>query len=188
MTASARGLRALPYVIVGAAAAGLYHVATTFEYQARPGTLGPDFWPKLVLAAIGLLCAYELVSILLGRRTRRAEGALGRIVEKAGLEPSAPADAPPSPRPGLLAAGVALTIAYVALLPSLGFFTGTLLYTAAFIALGGYRRPVVIATVSVIGTLFTLFFFMRVVYISLPLGTGPFKQLTLWLMTLLGIR
>ena len=33
-----------------------------------------------------------------------------------------------------------------------------------------------------------LFFFMRVVYVSLPLGVGAFQQVTLWLMQLLGIR
>jgi putative tricarboxylic transport membrane protein len=61
-------------------------------------------------------------------------------------------------------------------------------YIAAFVALGGYRRWGIIAAVSVIGTFVMLFFFMKVVYVSLPLGVGPFQQVTLFLMQLLGIR
>jgi putative tricarboxylic transport membrane protein len=61
-------------------------------------------------------------------------------------------------------------------------------YVAAFIALGGYRRWGVVAAVSVIGTVLLLFFFMKVVYVSLPLGQEPFLQVTLLLMKIMGIR
>lgn len=182
-----RAGRAAPYALVGGAAGYLYYVATQFQFQAREGTLGPDFWPKLVLCLILAVCVYELVKIFLLGRTAEVEGVLGRLVEgSAHTEPAAPA--PPRERPLLLAGGIALTAAYVAIVQSLGFFTATVAYLAAFIAVGGYRRWSVVAAVSVGGTLVMLFFFMKVVYVSLPLGTGVFQQVTLALMRLLGIR
>jgi putative tricarboxylic transport membrane protein len=88
----------------------------------------------------------------------------------------------------VLAGGVALTAAYVWIIPQLGFFLATVPYVAAFIALGGYRRWGVNAAVSVIGTLAMMFFFMKLVYVSLPLGREPFVQVTLFLMRVMGIR
>jgi putative tricarboxylic transport membrane protein len=70
----------------------------------------------------------------------------------------------------------------------LGFVLATAPYLAAFIALGGYRRWGVNAAVSLIGTLAMMFFFMKVVYVSLPIGGEPFAQVTLALMRLMGIR
>ena len=181
--------RAAPYVLVGAAAGYLYYVAAHIEYHARAGTLGPDFWPKLILGLIIAACIYEAVRIFVLRRSTQVEGVLGAIIEKTSAERDlqVPGE-PPQSRPGLLLAGIALTTAYVALVQTLGFFTATVPYVAAFVALGGYRRWGVIAAVSVIGAFVMLFFFMKVVYVSLPLGVGPFQQVTLTLMQLLGIR
>jgi putative tricarboxylic transport membrane protein len=175
-------------VLVGALAGYLYYVATQFQYQARPGTLGPDFWPKLILGLVIAACVYEIVKILVAGRATQVEGVLGGMIEEVAPEAGGAVGAPPATRPSLLLGGIALTVAYVALLPYLGFFAATVVYLASFIALGGYRKWLVLTAVSVLGTLFILFFFMRVVYISLPLGQGVFQQLTLWLMQTLGIR
>ena len=61
-------------------------------------------------------------------------------------------------------------------------------YVAAFLVLGGYRRWGVIGATSVVGTLCMLFLFMKVVYVSLPLGEGVFQQVSLALMQIFGIR
>ncbi|HSC99536.1 MAG TPA: tripartite tricarboxylate transporter TctB family protein, partial [Casimicrobiaceae bacterium] len=77
---------------------------------------------------------------------------------------------------------------YVALLSTLGFFIGTALYIAALIRTGRYRRWPVIAAVAVGGALAFMFVFMRIVYLSLPIGVPPFAQVSLMLMQLMGIR
>ncbi len=41
---------------------------------------------------------------------------------------------------------------------------------------------------SLVGTLLMLFFFMKVAYISLPIGTAPFSAVSLCLMQVMGIR
>jgi putative tricarboxylic transport membrane protein len=176
-------------VLVGVAAGYLYYVASGMEFAARPGTLGPDFWPKLILALIILACAYEVVKILVFRGGAQVEGVLGEIVDDVSVDPQVPLAMPEATRrPWLLLGGIGVTIAYVAFVQTLGFFTATIVYLASFIVIGGYRRWRVIAAVSLLGTLLMLFFFMKVVYVSLPLGTGVFQHITLFLMRILGVR
>ncbi len=176
--------RALPYALVGLAFAYLYYVAAHIQYEHRPGTLGPDFWPKLVLGLALLVCAFEIARIALSGG-RGAVGEIAQLAERAARDDEAPS--PPESLPRLVA-GMALTALYVWLLGPLGFFSATVPYLAAFVILGGYRRRAVIAAVSVIGTLVMMFFFMKVVYVSLPLGDGPFREVTLFLMRTMGIR
>jgi putative tricarboxylic transport membrane protein len=53
---------------------------------------------------------------------------------------------------------------------------------------GRYRRLGVIVATSVIGSLAFMFMFMKVVYVSLPLGIEPFAQVSFALMRVMGIK
>lgn len=135
-------------------------------------------------------CVYEIVRVLVLRRRTHASGVLQDIVEQSIRErgdaraPAAPAET----HPVLLLAGIALTAAYVWILPKTGFFLATAPYLAAFLAIGGYRRWGMNAALSVLGTLAIMFFFMKLVYVSLPVGEPPFAQVTFLLMNLMAIR
>lgn len=180
----------LPYVLLGAAAGYLYYVAAHIDYHRREGVLGPDFWPKLILVLVIVACIYEVARRLL-RRARDDEvgGVLEELVEESARAHGDSALAVPvEHHPWLLVAGMALSVAYVAVIETLGFFSATVPYVALFIALGGYRRWGVTAAVSLVGTLVLMFFFMKIVYVSLPIGREPFAQVTLALMQLMGIR
>ena len=181
--------RSLPYLLVGTAAGYLYYVANQIEFHRRAGTLGPDFWPKAILVLIIATCLYEIVKVLaLGARSG-VSGVLEDIVEESVKEHGGAGPAVTAKRrPLLLLGGMALTALYVWIIQTLGFPLATVPYVAAFIALGGYRRWGVNAAVSLIGTLAMMFFFMKVVYVSLPLGRAPFMQVTLFLMQAMGIR
>ena len=63
-----------------------------------------------------------------------------------------------------------------------------MLYIAALTRTGRYRRWPVIAAVAFGGALAFMFIFMRVVYLSLPIGRPPFASVSLLLMQLMGIR
>src|SRR5690606_34764117 len=66
---------ALPYLVGLAIAGVLYHVAGNINYPARPGQLGPDFWPRLALAVIAIVCLYEIVRlIVVGSAEGRVQG------------------------------------------------------------------------------------------------------------------
>lgn len=190
MAAGSRFARILPYLIVGAAAGFLYYVATQFDFHRRAGTLGPDFWPKAILILLIATCLYEIVKRLLsGTPDSEIGGVLEEIVEEsAEAHADMGAAATTENHPWLLLAGMALTVFYVFVVQKFGFFLSTAPYLAMFIALGGYRRWGVIAAVSLIGTLLLLFFFMKVVYVSLPIGEEPFSAVTLLLMQVMGIR
>ena len=189
MLDAARLKRVVPYALVGAGAGYLYHVAASIQYHARAGVLGPDFWPKAILALTLATCAYKIATALAPGRRGEAAGVLEHLIEESAAQRGgAGTTAAEESHPWLLLGGMVLSACYVWAITWLGFFTATVPYLAAFIALGGYRRWGVVAAVSVIGTVLLLFFFMKVVYVSLPLGQEPFLQVTLLLMQLMGIR
>ncbi len=191
MTGSARFTTALPYALVGAGAGYLYYVAANFQYQARAGTLGPDFWPKAILALVIAVCAYEIIRIIVsGGRAHDAGDVLEDTVEDSAGKSAGvgPAGAPIESHPWLLLAGMGATLLYVAAVQKLGFFLATVVYLAAFLVLGGYRRRGAIAAVSLVGALILMFIFMKLVYVSLPIGVEPFSRVTFLLMQLMGIR
>ncbi|HEX3099123.1 MAG TPA: tripartite tricarboxylate transporter TctB family protein [Usitatibacter sp.] len=164
----------LPYAGLLAAAAYLYHDAGSFAAAAKVGQLGPDFWPRAVLVLLMIVCAIEI----------------GRHALSAAVAPAAEAAAADEgPRfPRLLAAGMLITALYVPGMDYLGFFLATVAYLAAFMVVGRYRRWGVIATTSIVGSLAFVYVFMKVVYVSLPLGVGPFREVSTALMSILGIH
>ena len=166
-----------PYAALLAGAAYLYHDTRRFEALGRAGQLGPDFWPKAVLVLLMVVCAIEVV--------RRV------LAPPAAREPEAPPQAHDEEPPRdwrLLFGGIALTILYVPGIAYLGFFLATILFLAAFMWVGRFRRPRIVAAASIVGSFTFVFVFMKVVYVSLPLGWGPFRVLSAWIMAALGIR
>lgn len=190
MIFNTRLTRTLPYALVGAAAGYLYYVAAHFEFHHRAGTLGPDFWPEAILALTIAVCVYEVIRIaFFGRGEAEVGGVLEEIVEESAEEHADfGAAGGGENHPVLLVLGIAATLGYVALVQKLGFFLSTAVYLAAFLVIGGYRRWGVIAATSVIGSLALMFIFMKLVYVSLPIGEAPFSAVTFTLMQLMGIR
>ena len=169
--------RILPHAVMLAATVLLWVAARRIE-TGGGGRVGPDLWPKAVLGFMALLCIYEIARRLL---TRDPEGATSLVRMEADAAPARPM------HPGLLAAGIALIAGYVVAVPWLGFFTATTVFLAAFIWVGGFRRPLAVAATSLIGSLLLVIMFMRIAYISLPLGEGPFRALSLALLRLIGV-
>ena len=171
-----------PYAALLAGAVYLYRDAGAFAAAARPGQLGPDIWPRAVLVLLMIVCGVEIV-----RRTLFVRGV--RDTPRAVPAGDSEADAAGTERfPWCLAGGIALTIAYVLALDWLGFFVATALYLGLFMLIGRYRRARVIAAASIVGSLAFVFVFMKIVYVSLPLGRGPFKALSVWVLAMLGVR
>ena len=187
MKVAGRGIG--PYVIVLLITLFLlYEISSQLEFVAPAGRPGPDIWPRLVLLLAALVCVYEIVRRLVASRERIVPGPPAeQLVEGSGEDTGADEKASPK-YPVLVVAGVALSVAYVALLGTMGFFLCTTLFLAAFMLLGGYRRFATIAVSSVVGGLVFMFTFMKVVYVSLPLGVEPFSQVSLALMRLMNIR
>jgi putative tricarboxylic transport membrane protein len=169
--------RIIPYAIVLMISVYFYILAGRFGFNARAGNLGPDFWPKLLLGLTMVVCLYEIAKTALFHRVKALEEDTGE--EKAGAEKR---------YPGLLIIGTLMTVAYVYFVSILGFILCTFLYLTFFMFVGRYRKVWVIAANSVIGTLLFVVLFMKVVYVSLPLGQGPFQQFSLLVLKILGIK
>ena len=169
------------YTVIMLGAFFLYVLTNQFGYTARPGLIGPDFWPKAILVLAIVTCVYEMVKILFfseisGKPAKRASAR-----DEKGLDTGKSYN-------GLLLIGMAMTVAYVFLVGIIGFVFCTLMYLAAFMYLGRYRKLGVIALSSMIGTLVLALIFLKIVYVSLPMGREPFSTATFFILKFLGIK
>ncbi|MBI5911983.1 MAG: tripartite tricarboxylate transporter TctB family protein [Betaproteobacteria bacterium] len=181
--------RNAPYLAVFAIAAYLYFLTREIDFAAPGGRIGPDFWPKAILLLAMAACAYEIAkNLLFGKTARELAGVLQSIVAEAPVETSAVPEEEQRTYPHLLLIGIAMTVAYVLLIERLGFFLCTFIYLAGFTLVGRYRRIGVVLASSLIGSLVFMFVFMKIVYVSLPLGQAPFSEVSFFLMRLMGIR
>lgn len=178
---------ALPHLVMLAVAGGLYAAALQIDTSGAGGRLGPDFWPKLVIALMALLSLYEASRRLLVGRPRVVEGDSQKAPAGAAEPEPAPAE-PERTHHGMLWGGLVLVVGYVAAVPWLGFFVTTGLFLAGFAWVGGFRRPLLNLAVGGAGALLLVVLFMRVAYISLPLGEGVFRDLSVALLALLGVK
>ena len=180
-----------PFLLVLAAGIWLWSVAQSFAISTA-GRAGPDLWPKLVLllmlgaAVWGVVEAFfkgqaeDDTSVLIANATRaagREEDARQDLAENTGLR-----------QPLFAVGGMAAMLGYVAVISYLGYAVSTFLLLVGIMLLAGYGRPVRALLISLVGALVFFFVFQRLVYISLPLGIGPFKDLSLMLMALIGVR
>jgi putative tricarboxylic transport membrane protein len=163
---------AAPYTILVVLAGWLYLIAGTIEFVPQGDNLGPDFWPRTVLVAMMAICAVQAARILFFADTDEEPAA----DDTAHTDEAEEADAPRSHV--LLASGLALTVAYGALLTLLGFLTATALYLVLFMYIGRYRAHLAIWISSVAGAALLTLVFQKVVYVSLPRGVFPFDLVT----------
>ncbi len=168
-----------PYVVGLAVAAVLFHFAQTIDYTPRPGMLGPDFWPKIAIGLMAVVCLFEIARILLGLRGETH--GVGDVLEKAEDD-----EAPPTTYPWLLAGGIVLVSVYAVAVNILGFLLSTFLFLAAFMYLGRYRRHGAVWATSAVVTLMAALIFMRIAYVSLPRGVPPFDAVTDFIRVMLG--
>lgn len=172
--------RSVPYVIILLVSLYLYYLAEQFQFSAKPGNLGPDFWPKLLLALTMVACIYEITkTALFLKRTSPKEGPEKHLSKVAGEKKT---------YPKRLVIGIAITVAYAHFVTVLGFILCTFLYFVLFMIVGRYRSTLGIAVNSLIGTLALVVIFMKIVYVSLPLGQEPFCRVTFFVTSMLGIR
>jgi putative tricarboxylic transport membrane protein len=181
---SAKLARVLPHAVMLVVACLLYWAATRIDAETG-GRIGPAVWPKAVIVFMGLLCVYEIVKRLLVRTDFGARGLLSGTTAAPG-QPVKREDAV-AEHHRMLLGGIALIAGYVFTVPWIGFFTATAIFLAVFPWIGGFRRPAISIAIALAGALALVVVFMRVAYISLPLGEGPFRALSIGLMRLIGV-
>src|SRR5262249_23047422 len=147
--------------------AWFYHLAGEIEFTRRGDNIGPDFWPRMALAVMMIICVIQAARLII----------LGHADDKSSLIDFGDEE-DEAPRSNLLLiAGVVLTVAYGLLMPILGFLTSTFLFMVVFMYVGRYRSHLPIFLSSLLGALFVTILFQKVVYVSLPRGVPPFDHL-----------
>ena len=182
--------RVAPYVAVLIGASYLYWLATGFDFPRVPGRLGPDVWPKIVLGLLSVTCVVGIANALLSGRQASPDAPAGAGPAARSLLPGDIADAEddvPS-RYGLVVLGFALFLVYPVALEYLGFPIATFALMVLFMIVGQWRNPLGILLTSLLGSLVLFYIFRGIVYVSLPLGTGPFQDFTVWLARLMLMR
>lgn len=182
----------LPHCVMLVVSVLLYWAAAQIDASSAAGgrRLGPDFWPKAIVVFMGLLCVYEIVKRLLIGTSFTAGGLTQELTQ---APDAAAADAPPADGPareyhGKLAAGVASVVGFVLLAPVLGFFLAAATFLAVFAWIGGFRHKLLLPLISLAGALTLIVIFMRIAYVSLPLGIEPFRSVSLALLKLIGVN
>lgn len=170
---------ALPYVVSALIAAWLYHVSDGFADSQMPGRIGPDAWPKIALGLMFFVSCLGVVKVALKMRG---------TLPPTRINPDRALLHPPELYPHLVWIAIVATGVYIWAWNVLGYFLSTILYSLLLMWIGHQRRSVVLAGCSVGFAVFFLFLFMKVVYVALPLGEGPFSKVSLALMSVLGIR
>ena len=168
----------LPYFIGLAVSVVLSYFASQIEYAPRPHVLGPDFWPKMAIGMMALVCLFEIARTFLGFKSEPL--GVAEIIETTDEEE------PVKKYPWLLAGGIVLVVIYAVVVDILGFLLSTFLFLAAFMYLGRYRRHVAVWSTSAIITLLAALLFMRFAYVSLPRGEPPFDAFTDFIRVMLG--
>ena len=178
MQASAKSA---PFVILFCVALFLFSLTLQFDFPHAPGRLGPDVWPQAILVLLMLTCAIGVARNFLVRPPdEAAQPAAWSVGEEAeGEVPS---------RYMLVILGFALFLIYPIALEYLGFLAATFLLMALFMWIGQWRSPLGVLATSAIGTLVLFYTFRGIVYVSLPLGVGPFQEWTVWVAQLLHMR
>jgi putative tricarboxylic transport membrane protein len=185
--------RAGPFLIVFAAGIYLYSVADHFDVVTRAGRAGPDLWPKIVVGFMLVAAGWGALQAMLSKGEGTGTDLLARMAARVGHGRSTDGVAAESvveelPSTGRAIGAALAMIVFVAGIPYVGFSVSTFLLMWTVMLLGGYSRPLVAACIALLGTLAFFIVFQRVAYVSLPLGTGPFRALSESLMALLGVR
>jgi putative tricarboxylic transport membrane protein len=170
----------LPYAVVLAVGVYLYYAADSFEFEETSGRIGPGAWPKIILILMIATALWGVVS--------SAFRVTANTLEPAEVEQDEALIQPPEIHPWLVWLAIGMTLIYLFLLPTFGFFITTSVYIFALMYLGQYRKPVRAAGLSLTIAFAFMFLFMRAVYVALPLGIAPFNDVSYALMAALGVH
>jgi putative tricarboxylic transport membrane protein len=184
----ARLLAGAPYIITVVAAVLLLIKAKQFEFDHVPGRIGPDAWPKLILLLTIVAGAWGILkTFLFDDATPNGAGTRADQSASDTGQPDVTYVDEPEIHPARVWAVLAGTLAYLWILHYLGFFIGTFIFLAFVIYTGGYRRLTWLFFISLFGSLFFMTIFVRVVYVSLPIGIEPFSTVSLALLAILNL-
>ena len=180
MELSRKSREALPYLVVFGVAVWLFYVASHIVYTSIPDQMGPDRWPRMISGALAIISGFEILRRFLVTAPVKTETE-EETIEDHLVHPKQ------THIPEVLGA-VGATVVYLLMLDHTGFAVSTVVYSSCLMWLGGFRRPGIIALCASGLTLLFCFIFMKLIFVALPLGQGPFEKISLALMSFVGVH
>jgi putative tricarboxylic transport membrane protein len=160
-------------LLIFIAAVYFYVLAGSMDENPMPGQVGPAFWPRALLILLMASCVLKALESYL---------AFGKGIADIGVE-----SAPPDVSVSKLIAMIILILAVVPGMEILGFALANFLFLILFIRIAGMRKLPSLIVTSLLGTIFLLYLFGKIVYLPLPKGDWIFNDLTIFIYRLLYI-
>ena len=136
----------------------------------------PEFALLMLIGAGVLLCACRGWSCMVRTRSGTTDAA------------DVPADVPKEDcNNRRVAVGGWLILLFGVGFVYIGFLFSSVLFLLAWLLVEGMRNPLKLISISVLGTLAPLYLLVKVAYMPLPRGYGPFETATVWLYGALGL-
>jgi putative tricarboxylic transport membrane protein len=159
------------------------------KHMAR-GIASPLTWPRIMLSGMALFAfGWVVQGIVHLVRTARHKPVPGSDVEHIAIEfGDVGFEHHAIPRPPLpVVLGIVLALAYTFAIPWLGFPIATVVFMVLWFAIGGFRNPLKVSSVALIGTVVLMFIFVKLALMPLDRGVGVLDTFTIGLFRLLGI-
>jgi hypothetical protein len=140
----------------------MYYQTTQFVYNDSIVSVGPDYWPQLILGGMLILGVILLVDVI------KRKGKMKGKEEEA-----------PKPYPQNLYIVLGLALVYTFAMNYLGFAISTLLLMIALMWVLKVRKIKTIMLTSVLTTTFMVVLFPKIMMVPMPRGTGIFRVISL---------
>jgi len=144
----------------------LYWVTGSFQERTvlQGAQMGPAFWPKFILGCLILLSGIVSVGTIRRIAKEKAWGESLMTMDRGKLR---------------FFAAIGLSVAYLILLPVLGFIAITPVFMIAFMLLLGEKSKGWIIGVSIAMTAVIVVLFTKAMYVPLPRGMWLFREFSL---------
>jgi len=146
----------------------LYWVTGSFGSRIVLGggaaQMGPAFWPRFLLGSLILLSGIVSVGIISKIVKEKAWGESLMTMDRGKVR---------------FFAAIGLSVAYLVLLPVLGFIAITPIFMIAFMVLLGEKSKGWIIGVSIAMTVVIVVLFTKAMYVPLPRGVWLFREFSL---------
>lgn len=153
----------------------LWRVADRFPIFPKYKNVDSNFWPKIILASMGVLCILILAENITAIRRKRGETAgVASVCGERGTAPAA------VDWWKMILMG-ALCVAYYWGLSIVGFVLATILFMWLAMAVIGGAKKVTAIVFPVVFTGVLAVTFVKLLELSLPRGVGIFHELSLLL-------
>ena len=144
----------------------LYWVTGSFQGRTvlQNAQMGPAFWPRFILVSIILLSGIVSVGLIRRIAKEKAWGESLMTMDRGKVR---------------FFAAICLSVAYLILLPVLGFIAITPVFMIAFMLLLGEKSKGWIIGVSIAMTAVIVVLFTKAMYVPLPRGMWLFREFSL---------